>query len=442
MSKSRLTTDVFYYEIEVFRKLHKKHGIYNIIFCKWDPIKDDEFIHELEEKWILVFSYHNRKNIAEQVIKLKEKYDILYINTTSELLINLSNYLKKQIGQKTCDNTKMFRNKFIQRELLHKWGCTNGIKFVKGSVKQLNFKTLEKKVGLPCILKPVNGIQSAGVIKINNKEDFSAYKYHFTEFHENCHNRWFESDLIIAEEYIDWEMFSLDYFVSEDGEISIARPVHVELGVELWIDDYFNGIMHHSIAVEEKFEDKEIEEFVHETVKACGIKNTFIHHEFKKTTKGKLKTIEINGRIWGGRVELTNEAYGINLYEFILGKKQARKKLKNNIIKINIYAPFKGTLTWFNEELIQRVKYRPSVYEIEQPQNFIGKKVGLTKDGFIKVITIKLKSENLDEIHRDMKYIKRNYKNFLYIEEESKFISIMNVVKTFTYTITPKRSKK
>jgi hypothetical protein len=55
--------------------------------------------------------------------------------------------------------------------------------------------------------------------------------------------------------------------------------------------------MHHSIAVEEKFEDKEIEEFVHETVKACGIKNTFIHHEFKKTTKGKLKTIEINGRI-------------------------------------------------------------------------------------------------------------------------------------------------
>jgi hypothetical protein len=68
--------------------------------------------------------------------------------------------------------------------------------------------------------------------------------------------------------------------------------------------------------------------------------------------------------------------------------------------------------------------------------------VGLTKDGFIKVITIKLKSENLDEIHRDMKYIKRNYKNFLYIEEESKFISIMNVVKTFTYTITPKRSKK
>jgi hypothetical protein len=41
-----------------------------------------------------------------------------------------------------------------------------------------------------------------------------------------------------------------------------------------------------------------------------------------------------------------------------------------------------------------------------------------------------------------MKYIKRNYKNFLYIEEESKFISIMNIVKTFTHTITPKRSKK
>ncbi len=442
MSKSRLTTDVFYYEIEVFHKLHKKHGIYNLIFCKWEPIKDEEFISELKEKWILVFSYQNRKHITEQILELRDKHEILYINTTSELLINLSNYLKKQIWQKACDNTKMFRNKFIQRELLHKGGCTNGIKFLKSCIKNLNFKTLEKKVWLPCILKPVNWIQSAWVIKINNKEDFSEYKYHFTEFHENCQNRWFDSDLIIAEEYIDGEMFSLDYFVSESWEISIARPVHVELGVELWIDDYFNWIMHHSIAVEEKFKDKEIENFVQETVKACGIKNTFIHHEFKKTTKWKLKTIEINWRIWWGRVELTSEAYGINLYEFVLGKKQTRKKLKNNIIKINIYAPYKGILTWFNEELIQRVKYRPSVYEIEQPQNFIGKKVWLTKDGFIKIITIKLKNEDLNQIHRDMKYIKRNYKNFLYIDEESKFISIMNIVKTFTHTITPKRSKK
>jgi hypothetical protein len=40
-----------------------------------------------------------------------------------------------------------------------------------------------------------------------------------------------------------------------------------------------------------------LEKFINDTVKACGIRNTFIHHEFKINTKLELKTIELNGRI-------------------------------------------------------------------------------------------------------------------------------------------------
>jgi hypothetical protein len=48
--------------------------------------------------------------------------------------------------------------------------------------------------------------------------------------------------------------------------------------------------------------DKEIDngvllDFIGKNVEATGVKNTFIHHEFKKTSKNKLKTIELNGRI-------------------------------------------------------------------------------------------------------------------------------------------------
>jgi biotin carboxylase len=110
----------------------------------------------------------------------------------------------------------MFRDKYIQRKLLQKDGGENGIKFVTGSMKELDYDKISEVVGIPFILKPTNGLQSSGVVKIDNIQDFSEYKYHFIQFHENCQNRGFASDIIIAEEFIDGKMYSIDYFVNQE----------------------------------------------------------------------------------------------------------------------------------------------------------------------------------------------------------------------------------
>ena len=442
MDKSRFKWTDFYYEIDIYEKLYINHGVKNLIFYKWSSYKDKEFLAELEEKGVSIVSYTSQKNLINKVKDFQKQWEILYVNTTAELLINISNRVKKELWQKVSKYPKMFRDKYIQRKLLQEnWG-QNWIKFFTWTIKELDYDTLEEKVWVPFILKPTNGLQSSWVVKINNKKDFADYTYHYIQFHENCHNRWFESDVIIAEEFIDGKMYSIDYFVSQDGNVFMSKPIWVEMWVDLWIDDYFNAIIHASLEIEKQVDQNTLSKFVHDCVDATKIRNTYIHHEFKITSKWEFKTIEMNGRIWGLRVEHMIEAYDMNLYEFILGIDQQEKNLVRNFIKVNIYAHQRWILAWINQELIQKVKIKKSSSKITVWHKKIWQVTGLTKDGFTRIIVIKLKHKNFTTIKKDLQYIKKHYKDFLYLDDESKFIEMVNYIKTLWYTLTPTAKKK
>ena len=442
MDKSRFKWTEFHSEIEVYARLYNDHGVKNIIFYKGASYKDIEFLAELEEKGVFIVSYTSQKNLITKVKEYQTEWEILYVNTTAELLINISNRLKKELGQNVSKFPKLFRDKYIQRKLLQKNGGQNWIKFFTGTIKELDFDTLEEKVGTPFILKPTNGLQSSWVVKINNKQDFSDYTYHYIQFHENCSNRWFESDVIIAEEFIDGKMYSIDYFVSQSWKIFMSKPIGVDMWVDLGIDDYFNAIIHASHEIEKQVDITKLTTFVNDCVEATKICNTYIHHEFKITSKWEFKTIEMNGRIWGSRVEHMIEAYDMNLYEFILWIDQQEKTLIDNFIKVNIYAPQRWILAWINQELIQKVKIKRSSSKITVSHKKIGQVTGLTKDWFTRIIVIKLKHKNYKIIRKDLEYIKRHYTNFLYLDDESKFIEMVNYIKTLWYTLTPTAKKK
>lgn len=442
MAKSRLKSDIFYYEVEIFKNMYQQHNLWNIIFYKWSEFTDEEFIQDMQDSWVILISYTTKKSLLEQLKKIQKYSTTIFVNTTSELLISMSNSIKKELWQKISWNPKMFRDKFLQRKLLQQNGGTNGIRFICATLKELKYEEIKKEVWIPCILKPTNGLQSSWVVKINNKKDFTDYKYHFHNFHENCHNRWFESSMIIAEEFIDGKLYSIDYFVDENANCIISQPVLVETWKDLNIDDYFNACMHASQKVEREVDRVLLEKFIRECVQATDIKNTFVHHEFKVTEKWDFKTIEFNGRIWWWRVELMKESYNINLYNYILGKKQKKSQLENNFIKINIYSPTKGILTSYNEELLQRVKHKRSVYEVEYHRNMLGKNVWLTKDGFTKIITIKMKHPDIKIIEKDMNYIKRHYESFLRVEDETKFTEVITYIRTLGYNFSPRWKKK
>jgi len=303
------------------------------------------------------------------------------------------------------------------------------IKFLSWAVNDLSFTKIREKVGVPFILKPINWVQSSWVVKINSRSEFTNYKDHFNNFNKIFVEKGIEWDILIAEEFIDWELYSIDYFVSEDWTIRISEPIKEKLWIDIWVDDYFVLSRITTKDTQDTFRYINLEKFVADSVEAMRIKNSFIHHEFKINSKWELKTIEVNWRIGWWRHELMYKAFWINFFKFITDKKQIWPKIRENVIWINIFATKSWKLLWFNESLFDEIQKLDSVYEIIKQESVIWKEVWLTKDWFVRVWTIKLANDDLEVLNRDYNFIIKNYKNLL--EIENKYISITKIIKIF-----------
>jgi hypothetical protein len=146
------------------------------------------------------------------------------------------------------------------------------------------------------------------------------------------------------------------------------------------------------------------------------VKNTFIHHEFKKTSKNKLKTIELNGRIWWFRPYLYNVSYSQNLFELIF--KSDKKEFKTNCTAILIYPNRKWILENFNEDLISKTRSLKSFHKDVFYSKLLWKEVWLTSDWFWKVWVIWLINDNFQEFNSDYDFIKKNFFNYTKIKKE------------------------
>ncbi|MDP2090102.1 MAG: ATP-grasp domain-containing protein [Candidatus Gracilibacteria bacterium] len=416
LTKSRMQTEEFLTEIEALSDLTLKYGIKNIFFYKGDLINNLCLIKKLDKFHVVFKNYSNKSDLKNQIIELSKQLEIIYITTILELLVNTVNELKKELGHSLSDDSNIFRNKFLQRDLIQKHNKELGIKFIKGTPENLDLKLIEKKVGYPFMLKPVDGVQSSGVAKINDKEDFQKYLDEYKDFHDRLKVRGVDNKELIVEEFIDGNIYSIDYFVTNYGIAHISKPVKVRLGIDVGVNDYCNIARIITEKTEGEFKGKRLKAFVNSTVLATGIRNTFVHHEFKINSKGELKTIELNGRIGGGRLELLKRAYDFNLYELLIGPVSKPFKLKESNIAVNIYATKRGILKSFNAEVFNEIKSRDSVFDIKYDLSVIGKEVGLTKDGFIKIGVIKLKNINYSVLREDFNYIKSIYKDLLDID--------------------------
>jgi hypothetical protein len=301
--------------------------------------------------------------------------------------------------------------------LIQKHNSSLWIKFIKWTPENLNLKTIEKKVWYPFIIKPVDGVQSSWVAKILNEQDFYNYLDTYKDFHDRLQSRWVDNKELIVEEFIDGNLYSIDYFVTISWEIRISKPVKVRLWIDVDVNDYCNIARILTEKTEEEFKWKRLKSFVETTVLATWIRNTFVHHEFKINSKWELKTIELNGRIWGWRLELLKRAYDFNLYELLIGPVVKPIKLKESNIAVNIYATKRWILKWFNDLVLNEIEERKSVFHIHCDISNIWKEVWLTKDWFIKIWVIKLKNKDYPQLSEDFTFIKSKYKDLLLIEE-------------------------
>ena len=349
------------------------------------------------------------------------------------------------------DNPDIFRDKFLQRELIQEHNPDLWIKFIKWTPEDIDLKEIEEKVWYPFIIKPIDWVQSSWVAKIKNKCDFDDYISSYNDFHERLKSRWVDNKELIVEEFINWKLYSIDYYVTTEWDVHMSRPVKVRLWIDVKVNDYSNIARIATEKTEWEFKWKRLKTFVSSTIKATWIRNTFVHHEFKINSKWELKTIELNGRIGWWRIELIDRAYNFNLYELLLSPDAKPGKLKESNIAVNIYATKRWTLEWFNKKLFKKIEARESVFTVMQDESSIWKEVWLTKDWFIKVWVIKLKHKDYSVLSKDFCYIKSKYKELLDIEpikKPNKGIKIIakvpnkKIVRAFCKVISVFKKKK
>jgi len=417
MTKSRMKSEVFSSDIDAMEEISQKYSIKNVIFYKWEKIEYVDLISKLEKLWIFLYNYSNKEDLINQITELNKNFEIVFVNTALELLINTINELRKILWQEVTNNPKIFRNKFLQRELIQKHNPDLGIKYIKSSIEDLNIVEIEKTINYPFIIKPVDWVQSSWVAKIKNRKDYDKYLRTYKDFHDRLEARWINNKELLFEEFIDGTLYSIDYYVNQKWDIFCTKPVKQRLLSDIKFDDYWVLARISSKKTEWEFTSKKIKSFVESTVIATWIKNTYIHHEFKINSKWEFKTIEINGRIWWGRLELMKKAYNLNIYELLLDSNFKMPKLKESNIVVNIYSTKRWMLRSFNHKLIEKIRLKKSVYEIDLEESAVWKEIWLTKDWFIKIWAIKMWNKDYQELASDFDFIKKHYWDLLIIDE-------------------------
>lgn len=396
----------FDYYDETYKDLFLKRKIKTIIFYKnpWkklEKIKNDDYIEFIK--------YNSFEEIKEKIEKIW-KENIFYINTFDEKMILETNKLKKDLWFSVSKKYEIFRDKEKQRKFLLENFPETTVNFQEIDLQ----KNAEIKIDFPCIIKPTGGLQSAWVNFLKNKKDFENFKENFNSLNEKLEKRGLWSKFIL-EEFIDWQMYTVDYFVDENWDFFAFPIVKIELASKLWVDDFANYARIAWKYIEKEVSNQELYEFIDKNVKTFWLKNTFVHHEFKKNSSWKLKTIELNGRIWWYRCELYKECFSINMFDIVLEKEKNLKKEENFYAAFVFYPDKEGILKGFDEKIESDFKKLDSFFSLSKIWK-IWENIWLTKNWYSSVANLKLKNKNLENFQKDLDFVWKNYKDFLILE--------------------------
>lgn len=404
------TSKILMPKIVLFELNYEKYAVETFILYPW---KEKWFKKGL---WVNFLWYEDEAELERVLTDLNSKYDIFVFDAMWDSQINNMLFAKKFLWKEYSSYPEAYKSKLVQRKIINEKHPELWIKFMYSELEELNLKNILEKIPYPFIIKPIDWVESSLTMKIESESDFDSYIDLYKKSYEKLSKRGFSLWKVLVEEFIDGEMYSIDYFVDKNWKISYTKAVEVVLWVDIWINDYANVARLLTEQTENKLDEKKLKDFIVSSVESLWIKNSFVHHEFKFTSKKLFKSIELNMRIWWWRLEIYNEAYWINMYNMPFEEDFEPWNIIKNSIWVNIYSTKRWILEWFNDILLNKIKELPWVYKIALKQNFIWKEVWLTKDWFVKLGSIFLTSNNYDEIISSYNFITDNYSELIILE--------------------------
>jgi len=287
---------------------------------------------------------------------------------------------------KICNSKLEMRKKFIKLypEITPKF------MLVKNSG---DYKTIAKKIKFPCITKPLNLTKSRLVIKSNNLEELkSNLKNTFDKIKSIYKKVHSESEpLVLAEEYLEGDLYSIDAYVNSRGKVYFTPIVKVITGKDIGIDDFFNYYRLTPAGINLN-EEKKAQAVAKKAIEATGPTSITLHIELMRVKNNSWKIIELQTRPGGYRNEMLKLSYGIKHYENDFLNRMDKKpiistKVKSYTAVFEIFPEREGKLVAVRG--IEKMKKLKSFVRYEQAKN-IGESCGFSRDGYIYVLQVVL----------------------------------------------------
>ncbi len=182
---------------------------------------------------------------------------------------------------------------------------------VKDATKKERIRIIEK-IGFPMIIKPTNLSGSLFVTICYHEEELdrtlrSTFRK-LRKAYELDHR--LEEPKLIAEEFMDGDMYSVDSYVGARGKVEHCPLVKVVTGKKIGHDDFY-GYLQITPPVFKKETVSHAEMVAEKAIHALGLRSTITHTELMKVDDD-WKVVEIGARMGGFRHVLHQLTCGID----------------------------------------------------------------------------------------------------------------------------------
>lgn len=202
----------------------------------------------------------------------------------------------------TPDSLRWATDKYEMRRRFNLYNRKINPRFtkVKNNTKKERKRVIEK-VSFPMIVKPAN-LESSMLVTIcyHEEELEKALRSIFRKLKKmyESMNR-LQEPTVMAEQYMDGDMYSVDSYVNSRGKIFHCPLVRIKTGRNIGHDDFYNYLRITPTALK-KETIANAEQVTEDAIHALGLRSTTVHTELIKIDD-EWKIIEVGPRVGGYR---------------------------------------------------------------------------------------------------------------------------------------------
>ncbi|MBP6880859.1 ATP-grasp domain-containing protein [Candidatus Saccharibacteria bacterium] len=311
------------------------------------------------------------------------------------------------------DSLQAASQKDIMRDRLHEFNPDLVPRYF--AISEYVKEELDNIIGqmeFPVIIKPA-GLDGSQLVKkcddmsIVHESIRNAF-HRIEDIYDEYHGR--GSHIMMIEEFMQGDMYSIDAYVNEYGEINVLPPIKVHTYHALGGDSFAGAIQS---SAHDLYDDDihRANTATKQAIHALGLKSSLTHVELYKTISG-WKIIEVAARMGGYREDLYREAYGVNHYLNYLRNNlnleiDTDVTAKQHAAAINIHTEQEGII--LNVHGIEKLKSLQSVIWLKQ---YIanGEKAFFSSNGGFYVVHGVLANANKFELEKDIDTIRKTIK--------------------------------